>query len=583
METTEKGENRRSIVLLVVLCVPLFLVGLGHYDLDLKAEPREGVTAWEALHSGDFLLPHLNGELLPEKPLVFPWLVSGSLLVFGEGNNFAVRFPSTIAATAVVLLVFGIGRRLYGRRGGFLAATACATTALVVSLARRSRVDMTLTAFVCAALYFFLREFQRAEADPHSRPSPLAVTGFWLSLALGTLTKGPLGAILPSIVIASFLVISRRLRFVFRLKPLLGIPLYLTVAGSWYAYGLWSHGPDFAYRSFLMENVLMFLGSERGGGHVHGFFYLFPYYLSSGFPWSFYLPAALWLGFRRIGFRQTRFLFPLLWFAAMLLFFSIGSGKRSDYLLPVLPAAALLVGALWAEAVRDPKNAGVRRALLASHALPALLAVIALVAMPVLLAVPADRFPPSWSRQGHPDATLDVFREISEKPWNLGIAGLSLVLIGLTPLVFVWRGRPIPALGSVVFGFVAAVLLATFSVMPEIERRISLRPFSDEIDRQVGTDSHLWSYQAFEYQLIYYLRRRVPSMSDDAFKDFVAGAEPGYCVVTRRTYRDVSRLGEAPQILAESPLVYPDPLDQHLLIRAAPAHGPLRATRGTRG
>ena len=119
----DRGDSRapdgRWVVLaLIALCVPMFLVGLGCYDLDMKGEPREGLTAWETIHGGNWLLPVLNGERLPEKPLMFPWIVSVSMRVFGETSEWALRLPSALLATGLVLVVHAIGRRLLGARAG---------------------------------------------------------------------------------------------------------------------------------------------------------------------------------------------------------------------------------------------------------------------------------------------------------------------------------------------------------------------------------------------------------------------------------------------------------------------------------
>ena len=251
--------DRRAILLLVLVCVPLFFVGLGGYDLDGKGEPREANTAREMVRTGEWVLPRLNGELLPEKPLVFPWLVAVSSLVLGDGNEFAVRLPSALLGTGAVLLVFALGRLLLGTAGGLASALVFATTALVVSLARRARVDMTLTFFVCLACWLFLREYLRWRADPAAPPrrGPLAM--LWIALALGTLTKGPLGALLPGLAIGPFLLARGHLRFLARLGLPWGMPLYVAVAGSWYAAGILRAGEEFGHRSFLMENFKMFL------------------------------------------------------------------------------------------------------------------------------------------------------------------------------------------------------------------------------------------------------------------------------------------------------------------------------------
>jgi 4-amino-4-deoxy-L-arabinose transferase-like glycosyltransferase len=499
--------ERHAILWLVVLCVPLFFVALAAYDLDSKGEPREGLTAWATIHQ-DFLLPVLNGERLPEKPLLFPWIVSLSMRVFGETSEWALRLPSALMATGLVLVVHALGRRLVSRRAGLLAATAFASTFLVVSLARRARVDMTLSFFVCAALLLFLAEFQRAAAEPASRRSAWRVAGFWAALALATLTKGPLGAILPWLVIGPYLLLRRRLSFLRTLCPLWGIAILVVGAGSWYAYGLATRGGEFGFRTFLMENILMFMGSEGGGGHQHGLLYFVPNYALFGLPWSLFLPAAAFAALRRTrrGGAAEPLVLPLVWFAAMFLFFSIASGKRSDYLLPLMPAAALLVGAFVADPGEDPV---IRRLWTGTAAAVAIVgfAVAALVATAVSpssaawMPAPAREY---LSRDGA-SATTSALRE---SPVAL-IAILACVALA-SSATFLWRrgvhgGIPVAA-GSIAVA--AAIAVPTF-VSPLADAR-SCRPFAEEVRRIVPPGTDVRRYGTYDSQLLFYLHETVP-------------------------------------------------------------------------
>ncbi|MBI1848759.1 MAG: glycosyltransferase family 39 protein [Planctomycetes bacterium] len=564
-------EDRKPIAALLALSFVLFFVGIAHYDLDLKAEPREGITAWETIHGDHWYLPKLNGELLPEKPLVFPWLVAGSCALFGEGSTFSARLPSAVMATLLVLVVFGIGKRLLGRRGGFLAALFTATTALVISLARRSRVDMTLTFFVCLAIYLFLREYQRGESNPESRPSLVTALLFWIALALATLTKGPLGAILPGITIGSFLLARRKLSAVRRLRPLIGVPVYLVVAGSWYAQGFLRGGDEFAYRSFMMENLLMFIGNDEGGGHIHGFFYLWPYFFSNGIPWSLFVPAAIALGVKRRQWRADRFLLPLLWLAAMLLFFSIARGKRSDYLLPLLPAAALLAAGLWDAWIAEPRNAIVKRFVLASSAVAGIVCAAALLVLALFLFIPASSWPESLTRSREAASAFEIVRALMHRPSAVILFGASTLFIGIVPFALTWRGRPVPALLSTATGVAAAALLAAFEAMPKVQDRESLKPLAQQIEATVPRAAPLYNHDAFEWQVMYYTRRRIPTLDDSGFARFLADPNGGYCLLTRGAYDDLEPAARQNlEIALRATRPYSDPREQHLVVKRIP-------------
>lgn len=472
------------VLAVVAVAFVLFFVGLDAYDLDTKGEPREGFTAWEMIHSGEWTLPHLNGETLPEKPLVFPWLVAASTLALGEGGELAPRLPSALMGLGLILVVYALGKRLQGE--GVRAAVICATTALVVSLARRARVDMTLSFFVSLALLQFLRALER--------PSWQRIGLFWVSVSLATLTKGPIGLILPGLVIATFLFIEGRLD----MAPVLarGLPLYLVLAGSWYVNGLLREGRAFAYQSFLMENVLMYVGSEQGGGHEHGTLYYFKYIPMVTFPWCLYLPAALWAAWQRR--RERRAAFPLAWLASLFVFFSIGRGKRADYLLPLMPALALLVADLWR---------GRADVLRAASAVGAAITLAALAAF----AVP-------WVRAQIPVA-LDPI---------LLVAG---AVTGIAPALLLAAGRRSAALASMTGGITLLALGVVFKVMPEQQRT---RPFVEQVAHTVGT-APLVEYDLLDYTTVYYLRRRIPTVASVAAVASTLDAG-GYALVSNRAF-----------------------------------------------
>ena len=507
--------SRRAVLWLVLLCVPMFFVGLGSYDLDLKGEPREGLTALAAIHH-DFLLPVLNGERLPEKPVLFPWLVAASMQLFGEVSEWALRFPSALAATGLVLVVFGIGRRLISQRGGLIAATATASTFLVVKLARSARVDMTLSFFVCAAILLFLEEFQRAEAEPQSRPSMLRVLAFWLCVALGTLTKGPLAVILVGLATLPFLAARKRLAFVRRMQPLLGVVVLLALPGTWYAHGLAAHGREFGFRTFLMENVLMFFGAEGGGGHRHGPFYFVPDYFFFGLPWSVLFPAAaVWALRRGRGrWKSEPMVLPLCWFAAMFVFFSIASGKRQDYLLPLLPAAALLVaGAFDAVVERDDDFA--RRWMTRTSWTLAAVAVAALVLLGAAKGAPSI-VPAGIAER---DGTHRLVEVVANHVYATAVLLAAIVVAAFAAPVGLTRRHGTAAVLVAAASLSIATAVASVFIQTDLIADDTYRPFADDVVQLAGADATIRRYHDFEPQLLYYLDRELPPIAPGAELD----------------------------------------------------------------
>ena len=508
---------RRSALLLLALCVPLFLIGLGHYDLDSKAEPREGLTAWEMIHSGDWMLPSLNGEQLPEKPLMFPWLVALLTLAIGEASEWATRLPAALSAIATVLVVLALGRRLSGPRGGFLAAALFATTFLTVSLGRRARVDMTLTLFVTSALYLFVCDFLDSEERPDAPPRKRGLALFWLAMALGTLTKGPLGALLPGLAIGPFVLLRGRLGYLKRLFAWRGVLLYVIVAGSWYAHGLLASGDAFAYRSFLMENFMMFFGEQGGGGHRHEVTFFVGHVFLQGLPWSFLLPAALAWSLRRGGgpWMQRPLALPLLWFAAMFAFFSVAAGKRADYLMPLLPAAALAVAAMLDESERAFADKLVRPVALAGTGLLAAIGTAGAVLGLAAVVLPAEHWPwklPQTLSRPEIRAYLDLATQ-APLPLALGVAGALAAF--LSPFAGILRGTAYRCALAASIGVACAATASAFTVMPAYMAQASLKPFAAAVERAVPPSATIRNFGDFQPAVMFYLRRRLPVMRAD--------------------------------------------------------------------
>jgi hypothetical protein len=395
-----------------------------------------------------------------------------------------------------------------------------------VSLARRARVDMTLSVFVCLALLQFVAMWQEHETDAARRPSAGRIALFWLSLAFATLSKGPLGVILPGLAVGAFLLARRRVAFVWKLCRWWGVLILVVVAGGWYAHGLSTAGGAFGFRSFLMENVMMFLGEEGGGGHRHGPFYFVPLYFIFGAPWALLLPASILLVARRArgAWPGEPLLLPVCWFAAMFVFFSAASGKRADYLLPMLPAAALIVAGAF-EAATTTKDAVARRAVSFSAWTLAALGVVAAVVAAILVWAPATKLPEIVAeRRVGPEAD-SLFAEIEHHAAaTVALIG-AIVVIAAAPAVGLAARRPAwgVAVSAAAMAFAAPVGLLAY--MPDYRSRDSLKEFAAQMLATAGPGTTIRSWDDFEPQVFFYANRRLPPIEPGGLDAYLA--EPG--------------------------------------------------------
>lgn len=321
------------------LCAALlFLVGLGKRDLWPPDEPRVAGIAAEMGRSGDMVVPRLNGEPFLEKPPLYFWAASATLNLLGE-NSYTARIPSALAAICGIALVFFLARSM-----GFSAFTAIvsgfilATSAGYWALGRSCVVDMMLCLFVTCAMVCFFHTSRTL-----SRKA-LWYGGFILSLSCALMTKGLVGLAIPLSVLTAWLLLEKN--FSFRVWGLLSLsPALCLIPAAIWIWLLYNNlGWDAVYEVVWTNNIGRFTGSHHH--HIEPFYYYITRFPQKLFPWVLFLPFALVYHLREIREQDTEkhFLFFLSWLVVPFMLLSISEAKRGLYLLPLYPAAALLVG-----------------------------------------------------------------------------------------------------------------------------------------------------------------------------------------------------------------------------------------------
>jgi 4-amino-4-deoxy-L-arabinose transferase-like glycosyltransferase len=336
------GRTWVQLLLLVAVCGLLFFSNLDKRTLWPPDEPRYFGVAKETLDHGDWILLHKDGQVYTDKPPLFFWSVALSSVLWQRFDVFSARFPSALFATLSVILTFLLGRTLFGAGAGFIAGLVVATTPQFAWLASRVNIDSTLTCFITLALFSFVSwQHGRRAVSPRGRQNVLLL-GFYGGMALATLTKGPVGFILPLIVCATYIMLRRDWSAFREMRPAAGGALFIAIVLLWYVPAALQGGESFLRETLLRHSVQRFAQGMDHSAPSYFYFERFP----PGFaPWVLFLPAAIFLALsRRKSGEREQLIFPFLWFAAIFVFFSISTEKRDLYLVPLLPAAALLVG-----------------------------------------------------------------------------------------------------------------------------------------------------------------------------------------------------------------------------------------------
>ncbi len=343
-----------QITLLLGLCFLIYFVNLGQWDLWSPDEPRYAEVSREMVNRGDWILMHRNGHLYTDKPPLFFWAIAVSSFLWQGFTPFSVRFPSALFGTLTVLLIFFIGKKLYSSRTGFLSGLVLATVYEFAYLSTRGNIDATLTFFTTASLFCFFQWYcdtQEGKIRPGNLKG-LSLYGFYISMGLATLAKGPVGFILPLLVSLIYLVFQKDWGGIRRMKLLPGILLFMIVVLAWYLPAV-TRGGNIYLRETLFKHTMD--AYAKGWTHVRPFYYYLYNFPLDFLPWFIFLPGAMVYGFFKEAIEKRReFVFLFVWFAVIFLFFSISKGKRGLYLLPLYPAASLMVGKFWEDSIFTP-------------------------------------------------------------------------------------------------------------------------------------------------------------------------------------------------------------------------------------
>ena len=490
----------RNILFLLAICFGLFLWQLGALPFFERGEPREALVVWAMHSTGNWILPSINGEYIPFKPPLFHWLGVLVAIVVGRVDEFTVRFPSAVLGTLGVLMMYYVGERLWTRKAGLVAAVVLATSFEWWQATTITQVDMTLAFSISAALmlfYFLYRE----ERSRTARSLVLA-----LLLALGTLAKGPLGVAVPLFVILLFLCVQHDLGFLKKLPLAAGATIFLLVAGSWYGLALLQGGWSFFQRQIVDETLLTGIGSY---GRHQPFYYFVHVLFYNTLPWSLFFPGlGVFLYQRRHSLAEDHLLYPLVWFAGVFFFFSVALGKRGVYILPLYPAMALLFGAWWS-LLEQGKVGGVKLTQWIGG-LYALSWGIVITAFSIFF----------LGAFGLRDRLLVFFveRNLAVVSHSLRLQSFALA-IGLM-LSVVWLSLFVRFLvkkdWTGVFGCLTVIALAQIlfikhAYYPDYAEQRTMKPFMSRVVQKVDSGAPLLFYRAFDYSVLFYARRHIPT------------------------------------------------------------------------
>jgi 4-amino-4-deoxy-L-arabinose transferase-like glycosyltransferase len=487
----------RLPILLCLLCLfgLAWFATLDYRDLIRPDEARYAEISREMAATGDWLTPRLNGFKYFEKPALQYWATAAAFTLFGI-NEWTARLWTALTGFCGVLLVYFTALRLYGRAAALPSAMVAISSFLYAFLGHFNTLDMGLAFFCTLALCAFLL----AQYDgQNERGRRLCMLAAWAAAALAALSKGLVGALLPAGALFVYMAWQRDWRLLSRLHALPGVAIFLAITAPWFI-AVSMENREFFRFFFIHEHFERFL--TKAHGRYEPPWYFLPVLLAGMAPWTITLFPALAQGWKRDPrcvrsgrFQPNRFL--LAWCGFILLFFSASSSKLPSYILPLVPALALLVGPYLVTAGR--------RALL-WQGLPFAGVGLAIMALA-----------PRATERAGPALPYDLLA--GYVPW-LQLTGLCMLAGALASAAFEWRGRRAAAVISLAAGglAMAQVPLAGHQNLTSV---YSAAGIIETVRPRLKPEAPFYSVNTFDHTLPYYLGRTVTMV---AYRDELAAA-----------------------------------------------------------
>lgn len=488
----------------IIISAITLLPFLGNVDFTTKGEPREAVVAMSMLNQHNWILPINNGFDIPYKPPFFQWCIAAFSLVTGHVSEFTSRLPSALS----LIILLCAGALFYAKRKNnnvsLLAAIITLTAFEVHRAGTNCRVDMVLTMFIVCALYALYEWWERG-----CRRLPWIAV---LCMSGATLTKGPVGMVLPCFVMFVFMLFTAwqqgklcgRIIWKTTYKLFLSAVLASVLPLIWY-WAAYRQGGDQFMALVMDENVGRFLGKMKVVTHANPWHYNFLMLIAGWLPWTLPLLLSLFvLPWRKFANSFTKGestgkvtlksrimaamrkadavqVFTWLSFLLILFFYCIPKSKRGVYLLPCYPFMAVLIVEYMAWLVK--------RSLFPIRFYIGFLSIVGFILTVALVILRAGLVPDSIFHGKHAWENIQMLHALSDGSMSLGdiLMALMPLLAACLGLMTLMRRRSCFVTSHPVFASTVMTLLVFMAFdgyyKPTVVGCQSLRPVAMQVEQ----------------------------------------------------------------------------------------------------
>jgi 4-amino-4-deoxy-L-arabinose transferase-like glycosyltransferase len=480
--------NTLRIKIVVVCGVMLLSAVIASWTLSEKTldnhECLVSVTAREMLESKDWVWPTYNGEARLNKTPLSYWLVAGLAKITGKVDEFSTRMPNVIFAVLSIAAILYFVNQWLSFRIAVLSAAVWATSLGYIRYSRHGRPEMALTFFITLCLLSFY-----SATTTQSRKRQVAyMLVFWTSFGMANLAKGP--APLPLVLIPLFfyVVITRQWKKLTNWLPVAGVIIFLAIVSPWplaiaqrlnWDLGIWKR-----------EFVDRFFGSYARGDYPLYYYLLMMFKFIT--PWVAFLPMALAAPFYRAwNKKQPAMKFLWLWFVADLAFLTISGGKRQHYILPLMPAMAILIGILIEDMVfvRSAFTLKQAKDILRNH-------IVVIIAGTITL--------PIYIAATNSQLLADGI-----------ILSITTIIITASVAILFAKGKRAFACGTIFAGIAVLVMISYVRFVNPREQDRYLKDFAQKIAKIVPQNDRLIAYdESVSPKSVQYFGRPIPEAND---------------------------------------------------------------------
>lgn len=520
------------LILLIAILSTLPWIGLG--DFYTKGEPREAALAVSMIEKGEWVIPSNYADEFAYKPPLNHWLIAGFSLALtkGEVTPFTSRLPSTVAFVAMIGICFMFFARRRSILESFISCLILITCFEIHRAAMTTRVDMVLTFFLVAGLIQMYTWYEKKRLGQ--------LISAWFLLSMATLTKGPVGVLLPCLIFGVYLLAQKENFFKAALKCIIiGLPAFI-IPLIWYYAAYEIKGEAFFDRVFY-ENFGRFLHMQANDmdtgyelGHEGPFWVYFAYLFSGLLPWTLLLLISLFFlkyrkpngsvkqilvnGYNKIISMDKILLFSLIIIVISLAFYSIPISKRSVYIMLVYPFVAIFMARFFIY-LTDQKPTAVR----ISTYIILVISILAIIIMGLAYSgiIDIEVIAGKFAKREKTLLDIKIFSDMFKNPGGLGLFGITILICAVSNSIYLLRKKMNLKILMAGFGLMIAINIFMDSyLLTNFKNAYSAQPFAKKLSQKYDLEGNIYVTNNLEkyvnlYSLNFYLHNNFKNIDKE--------------------------------------------------------------------